>query len=82
MPDSLPGRAHHQNAIASPLRPAFMVRLGAHFRFFVRKKIAEDVAWRRPTIIFSGGPMVSQCQRQCQAGRGRAGCGLGGTAQA
>ncbi|KFM26200.1 5'-3' exoribonuclease 1 [Auxenochlorella protothecoides] len=32
----------------------FMVRLGAHFRFFVRKKIAEDVAWRRPTIIFSG----------------------------
>lgn len=32
----------------------FMERLGAHLRFFVRKKIAEDPAWRGPTIIFSG----------------------------
>lgn len=31
-----------------------MARLGAHFRFFVRKKISEDPAWQRPTIIFSG----------------------------
>lgn len=32
----------------------FMARLGAHLRFFIRKKIAEDPAWRKPTIIFSG----------------------------
>lgn len=34
---------------------AFMARLGAHIRFFIRKKIAEDPAWQKPTIIFSGG---------------------------
>lgn len=32
----------------------FMARLGAHFRYFVRRKIAEDPAWQRPHIIFSG----------------------------
>ncbi|KAL4438007.1 hypothetical protein ABPG77_004228 [Micractinium sp. CCAP 211/92] len=32
----------------------FMARLGAHIRFFIRKKIAEDTAWQKPTIIFSG----------------------------
>ena len=32
----------------------FMARLGAHLRYFVRKKIAEDPAWQRPHIIFSG----------------------------
>ena len=31
-----------------------MARLGAHIRFFIRKKIAEDPAWQKPTIIFSG----------------------------
>ena len=31
-----------------------MARLGAHLRYFVRKKIAEDPAWQRPHIIFSG----------------------------
>jgi hypothetical protein len=31
-----------------------MARLGAHIRFFVRRKIAEDPAWQKPTIIFSG----------------------------
>ena len=36
------------------LPAAFMARLGAHIRFFVRKKIAEDTAWQKPTIIFSG----------------------------
>ena len=32
----------------------FMARLGAHFRFFIRKKISEDPAWQKPTVIFSG----------------------------
>lgn len=32
----------------------FMARLGDHLRFFVRRKLAEDPAWQRPTIIFSG----------------------------
>ena len=32
----------------------FMARLGAHLRFFVRKKISEDTAWQKPTIVFSG----------------------------
>jgi 5'-3' exoribonuclease 1 len=32
----------------------FMARLGAHLRFFIRKKISEDVAWQKPTVIFSG----------------------------
>lgn len=32
----------------------FMARLGAHLRFFVRKKLAEDPAWQRPTVVFSG----------------------------
>ena len=34
---------------------AFMARLSDHLCFFVRKKIAEDPAWQRPHIIFSGG---------------------------
>ena len=33
---------------------AFMARLSQHLCFFVRKKIAEDPAWQKPTIIFSG----------------------------
>ncbi len=32
----------------------FMARLGAHLRFFVRKKIAEDPLWQVPSIVFSG----------------------------
>jgi len=32
----------------------FMARLGNHLRFFIRKKLAEDPAWQKPTIIFSG----------------------------
>lgn len=32
----------------------FMDRLGAHLRFFIRKKIASDPAWQKPTIVFSG----------------------------
>ncbi len=32
----------------------FMARLGAHLRYFVRKKIAEDPAWQRAHVIFSG----------------------------
>ena len=31
-----------------------MARLGSHLRFFVRKKLAEDPAWQRPKVIFSG----------------------------
>lgn len=32
----------------------FMARLGAHLRFFIRKKISEDPAWQKPTVLFSG----------------------------
>jgi len=46
-----PGRL----VLPQPTAPAaFMARLGAHIRFFIRKKIAEDPAWQKPTIIFSG----------------------------
>lgn len=33
---------------------AFMGRLGAHLRFFIRKKISEDPCWQQPTVVFSG----------------------------
>ena len=33
---------------------AFMARLGAHLRFFIRKKMAEDPVWQRPRVVFSG----------------------------
>ena len=36
----------------------FMARLGVHLRYFVRMKIAEDPAWQRPHIIFSGKPLA------------------------
>ena len=32
----------------------FMARLGAHLRFFVRRKLADDPAWRAPAIVLSG----------------------------
>ena len=32
----------------------FMARLGRHLRFFIRKKISEDVAWQAPAVVFSG----------------------------
>ena len=54
---------------------AFMARLGAHIRFFVRKKIAEDPAWQKPTIIFSGALGFSGAGR---LGRGRGGVGSSG----
>ena len=31
-----------------------MGRLAGHLRFFFRKKMSEDPAWQKPTIIFSG----------------------------
>ena len=31
-----------------------MARLGSHIRFFIRKKMAEDPVWQKPTIVFSG----------------------------
>lgn len=33
---------------------AFMARLNDHLRYFIRKKIAEDPLWQKPTIILSG----------------------------
>jgi len=33
---------------------AFMARLGAHLRFFIRNKMAEDPVWQQPRVIFSG----------------------------
>ena len=47
------GEAFDSNCI-TPGTP-FMARLGAHLRFFVRRKIAEDPAWQGPSIVFSGG---------------------------
>eukprot|EP00887_Chlorella_sp_A99_P000906 scaffold5.g906.t1 len=32
----------------------FMARLGAHLRFFVRKRMSEDPVWQAPTVVFSG----------------------------
>lgn len=32
----------------------FMARLGKHLRFFIRRKVAEDPLWQKPTIVFSG----------------------------
>lgn len=46
------GDAFDSNCI-TPGTP-FMERLGAHVRFFIRRKIADDPAWRGPTIVFSG----------------------------
>lgn len=37
---------------------AFMSRLGSHLRFFIRKRVSEDVNWQKPTIVFSGMPAV------------------------
>jgi hypothetical protein len=31
-----------------------MDELGAHLRFFIRKKISEDPLWQKPSIVFSG----------------------------
>lgn len=57
--DIIPDDAFDSNCI-TPGTP-FMARLGAHFRFFVRKKISEDPAWQRPHIIFSGRPHSFNC---------------------
>ncbi len=38
----------------------FMARLGKHLRFFIRRKIAEDPLWQKPTIVFSGAHGDSQ----------------------
>jgi hypothetical protein len=46
-----------------------MARLGAHIRFFIRKKMQEDPAWQKPTIIFSG----ERCGAGC-VGAGWWGC--------
>ncbi|KAL6075040.1 exonuclease II Exo2 [Balamuthia mandrillaris] len=32
----------------------FMARLSTHLKFFIRKKVKEDRAWRQVTVIFSG----------------------------
>ena len=32
----------------------FMQRLGAHLRFFIRRKIATDAVWQQPEVVFSG----------------------------
>ena len=32
----------------------FMQRLGAHLRFFIRRKLATDATWQQPVVVFSG----------------------------
>ena len=50
------------------LRPA---PVSEHLKFFVRKKMKEDVMWRRLTVVFSG-------HEVCAGVRfGRVGCSLG-----
>ena len=51
---------------------AFMGRLGAHLRFFIRKKMAEDPVWQQPKVIFSGRELTS-AQRPAQRGGGGGG---------
>ena len=46
------GEAFDSNCITPGT--AFMGRLNEHLRFFVRKKLAEDAAWRRPRVVLSG----------------------------
>ncbi len=46
------GEAFDSNCITPGT--AFMGRLNEHLRFFVRKKLGEDAAWRRPRIVLSG----------------------------
>lgn len=38
---------------------AFMARLGAHLRFFIRHKMQSDPVWQAPRIIFSGAARAS-----------------------
>lgn len=33
---------------------AFMVRLDRHLKFFIRNKIANDPAWRKLKVVYSG----------------------------
>lgn len=50
--EDVPAEAFDSNCITPGT--GFMARLGAHLRFFVRKKISDDPAWQRPQVIFSG----------------------------
>lgn len=50
--DPPPGGGFDSNCI-TPGTP-FMARLGAHLRFFVRRKMKADPAWRAPRIVLSG----------------------------
>eukprot|EP00798_Chlamydomonas_sp_ICE-L_P012957 gene12957-5372_t len=43
---------------------AFMNRLGAHLRFFIRTKIATDPLWQKPSVIFSGHDFPSEGNTQ------------------
>ena len=52
----VPREAFDSNCI-TPGTP-FMGRLAAHLCFFFRKKIAEDPAWQKPRIIFSGASVL------------------------
>lgn len=50
--EDVPNDAFDSNCI-TPGTP-FMGRLGAHLRFFIRKRIAEDANWQKCTVVFSG----------------------------
>jgi XRN 5'-3' exonuclease N-terminus len=52
--EDVPADAFDSNCITPGT--AFMDRLGAHLRFFIRKKMEEDPVWQRPRVIFSGEP--------------------------
>jgi 5'-3' exoribonuclease 1 len=41
---------------------AFMARLGKHLKFFIRKKMAEDVTWQTPAVVFSGERLCAPVQ--------------------
>ena len=51
--EAAPGGEGFDSNCITPGTP-FMARLGAHLRFFVRRKMADDPAWREPRIVLSG----------------------------
>lgn len=60
--DLPPGGGFDSNCI-TPGTP-FMARLGAHLRFFVRRKMADDPAWRDPKIVLSGHDVPGEGERR------------------
>jgi hypothetical protein len=61
----LPGASYSGDGDFVNAGTAFMARLGKHLRFFIRKKMSEDLVWQQPVVIFSGAcqPLLQQTQQ-------------------